>query len=321
MRIVDDATIDKIPSEPVVVNLEGLEEIVFEGDAKKSAYVCKDGTEFNSFDCDWLRENVDEIDEKLKSRDTSAIPTDTFEEWQKQFLAKFQKPAHPPVQVDYLKYQKDRPQGKILGWMFIKDIHCVAVKRENGIQYFNSFLSILTLPFYDVAALEKLNLINRSNYEGATLFARNLRIERRKGWKDELYKPQFPMYEQIKYALDPDTNTARYKLVYQPMKVMDKIPLMPMKQDVLGNMKLWCYDSDTHEAVIVFKNDEDNFRMLDPMWIVNMSAGDIKTLFQHNIFYEDKDAYQVLLFQRVACFCYYRGIHAGSSWSETGHKG
>ncbi|KAF5768953.1 hypothetical protein HanXRQr2_Chr14g0642551 [Helianthus annuus] len=259
MKIVEDDTIDKIPSEPEVVNLESLEEIVFKGDGKKSTYVHKDGTEFNSYDGDRLCENVDEIYEKLKSRVTSAIPIDTFEEWRKQFLAKFQKPAPPPVQVDYLKYQKDRPQGKILSWMFVKDIHCMAVKRENGIQYFNSLLSILTLPFYDVAALAKLKLINRSNFEGATLFARKLRIKRRKGWKDELYKPQFPMHEQIKYALDPDTNTARYKLVYQPVKVMDKIPLMPMKQDVLGNMKLGCYDSDTHEAVIVFKNDEDNF--------------------------------------------------------------
>ncbi|MFS7951481.1 hypothetical protein Hanom_Chr07g00595631 [Helianthus anomalus] len=187
--------------------------------------------------------------------------------------------------------------------MFVKDIHRVAVKRENGIQYINSLLSILTLPFYDVATLAKLKLINRSNFEGATLFARKIRIERRKGWKDELYKPQSPMHEQIKYTLDPNTNTAQYKLVYQPVKIMDKIPLMPMKLDVLGNMKLWCYDSDTYEVVIGFKNDEDNFRMLDPMWIVNMSAGDIKTLFQHDIFYEDKDTHQALLFQRVACLC------------------
>ncbi|MFS7979059.1 hypothetical protein Hanom_Chr10g00922911 [Helianthus anomalus] len=57
----------------------------------------------------------------------------------------------------------------------------------------------------------------------------------------------------------------------------------------------------------MFKNDEDNIRMLDPIWIVNM-LGDIKTLLQHDIFYEDKDAHQPFLFQRVACFCYYRGI-------------
>ncbi|MFS8023039.1 hypothetical protein Hanom_Chr16g01446741 [Helianthus anomalus] len=96
---------------------------------------------------------------------------------------------------------------------------------------------------------------------------------------------------------------------------MDKIPLMLMKQIFLENMALWCYDSDTHEAVIVFKDDQDNFRMLDPMWMVNMSATDINKLFRHDIFYEDKDAPQALQFQHVACFCFYRGIHAGSTWS------
>ncbi|KAJ0752017.1 hypothetical protein HanPI659440_Chr09g0319501 [Helianthus annuus] len=127
------------------------------------------------------------------------------------------------------------------------------------------------------------------------------------------------MHEQIKYTLDPTTNTTHYKLVYQPVKALDKIPLMPMKQDFFGNMDLWCYDSDTHEAVLVFRNDEENFRMLDSMWIVNMSAADIDKLFRHAIFYENKDAHQALLLQRVACFCYYRGIHAGRWWSEADH--
>ncbi|KAJ0600604.1 hypothetical protein HanPSC8_Chr03g0105481 [Helianthus annuus] len=218
-----------------------------------------------------------------------------------------------------MKYEKGHPPGRILSWMFVKDIHCIAVKREHGIQYFKSLLNILTLLFYDVAALAKLELINQSNFEGAKLFAHKLRIERRKGWKDELYKPQFPMYEQIKFTLDPATNTARYRLMYKPVKVLDKIPLMPMKQDFLGNMALWCYDSDTHEAVIIFRNDNENFRILDPMWIVNMSAADIDMLFRQDIFYEDKDVHQALRFQCVACFCYYRVIHAGSSWSEAAH--
>ncbi|MFS7936528.1 hypothetical protein Hanom_Chr05g00416641 [Helianthus anomalus] len=39
---------------------------------------------------------------------------------------------------------------------------------------------------------------------------------------------------------------------------LDKIPLMA--------------NDTTHEAVIIFKNDEENFHMLDQMWIVNMSA-------------------------------------------------
>ncbi|MFS7921213.1 hypothetical protein Hanom_Chr03g00234151 [Helianthus anomalus] len=102
------------------------------------------------------------------------------------------------------------------------------------------------------------------------------------------------MYQQIKYTLDPSTNTARYKLVCQPAKVMDKIPLMPMKQNFLENMALWCYDYDTHKAVIMFKDNQENFRMLDPMWIMNMFAADINKLFRHDIFYEDKDTHQAL---------------------------
>ncbi|MFS7984267.1 hypothetical protein Hanom_Chr11g00984491 [Helianthus anomalus] len=94
---------------------------------------------------------------------------------------------------------------------------------------------------------------------------------------------------------------------------------MSMEQDMLANMALWCYDLDTHEVVIVFRKDKGNFRILDPMWIVNMSATDIDWLFRHDIFYEDKDASLALRFQRVACYCYYQGIHTGSSWSETAH--
>ncbi|MFS8009246.1 hypothetical protein Hanom_Chr14g01282431 [Helianthus anomalus] len=262
-----------------------------------------------------MKENLEDIDEQLKNRTSTDNPKDSFKEWRKRFLSKIEKPTPPETQVDFLKFEKVKPHLKILSWMFVKEIHCVAIKRGHGIQYFNSMLSILTLPFYDVAVLSKLEIINHSNYYGATLFARKLKFERRRWWKDELYKPQFPVYQQIKYTLDPLTNTARYKLIYQSAKVMDKIPLMPMKQNFLEDMALWCCDSDSHEAVILFKGDKENFRMIDPMWIVNMPANDINKLFRHDIFYEDKDTHQALQFQRVACFCFYRGIHAGSTWS------
>ncbi|KAJ0801705.1 hypothetical protein HanPI659440_Chr03g0120201 [Helianthus annuus] len=178
MKVVDDTKIDETPSEPDATNLDVLDEIVFEGDVEKSKYVREDGTEFNPFYADWLKDNVDEIDERLTNRDSTDVPADLFEEWRKNFLSKTARPAPPVAQVDYMKYEKNHPPGRILSWMFIKEIHCVAVKREHGIQYFKSLLSILTLPFYDVAALARLELINLSNFEGAKLFARKLRIER-----------------------------------------------------------------------------------------------------------------------------------------------
>ncbi|MFS7975730.1 hypothetical protein Hanom_Chr10g00884171 [Helianthus anomalus] len=225
MKEIDDAEIDKMSSKPETADLNNVKEIVFERNEKKSSYVREDGTEFAPFKEEWLKENVEVIDEHLKNRDTSENAPDVFSEWRKQFLSKVSKPLPADVQVDFLQFEKEKVHGRILCWMFVKEIHCVTNKREFSIQYFRSLLSILSLPFYDVAALTKLELINRSNFQGATLFARKIKFNKRTGWKDKSYKPQFPIYQQIKFTLDPTTNTARYKLVYQPAKVMDKIPM------------------------------------------------------------------------------------------------
>ncbi|KAF5767103.1 hypothetical protein HanXRQr2_Chr14g0620431 [Helianthus annuus] len=181
MKTVDDAAIDNIPSEPEIAYLENIKEIVFKGDHNKSTYVREDGTEFIPFNEDWLKENVDDIDEHLKNCDASDNAPDAFTEWRKQFMSKVTKPTPAEAQVDYLKYEKENLHGRILYWMFVKEIHCMAIKREHDIQYFSSLLSILSLPFYDVAALTKLELINRSNFEGATLFARKIKMNRRAG--------------------------------------------------------------------------------------------------------------------------------------------
>ncbi|KAF5819565.1 hypothetical protein HanXRQr2_Chr02g0079051 [Helianthus annuus] len=229
MRDINDDEVEKMPSAPESVNVENIDEIVFEGEVKKSTYVRQDGTEFAPFDEDWLRYNVEDIDEHLKNRDSSENATDAFAAWRQCFLSKASKPVPEPTQVDFLQLEKVKPSERILCWMFVKEIHCVAIKREFRIQYFRSLLSFLSLPFYDVAALTKLELINRSKFEGASLFACLIKMNKKSGWKDKSYKPQFPRHQQIRFTLDLETNTDRYKLVYEPAKVVEKILLMPMQ--------------------------------------------------------------------------------------------
>ncbi|KAF5788900.1 hypothetical protein HanXRQr2_Chr09g0364591 [Helianthus annuus] len=207
MRDINDDEVEKMPSAPESVNVENVDEIVFEGEVKKSTYVRQDGTEFAPFDEDWLKDNVEDIDEHLKNRDTSENATDAFAAWRQRFLSKVSKPVPEATQVDFLQLEKAKPSGLILCWMFVKEIHCVAIKREFGIHYLRSLLSILSLPFYDVAALTKLELLNRSNFEGASLFARLIKMNRKSGWKDKSYKPQFPRHQQIRFTLDLETNT------------------------------------------------------------------------------------------------------------------
>ncbi|MFS7923984.1 hypothetical protein Hanom_Chr03g00267261 [Helianthus anomalus] len=205
MKTIEDSVIDQMSIKPETVDTENIDEIVFEGETNKSTYVRADGMEFDE---EWMKDNQEDIDEQLKNRRSSDNLTDSFQEWRKRFLSKVEKPTPPEAQVDFLQFEKVKPNWKILSWMFVKEIHCVAIKREHGIQYFNSMLSILSLPFYDVAALSKLEIINRSNYFGATLFAKRIMFEWKNGWKDASYKPQFPIYQQIKFTLDPSTNTA-----------------------------------------------------------------------------------------------------------------
>ncbi|KAJ0791127.1 hypothetical protein HanOQP8_Chr01g0002051 [Helianthus annuus] len=78
IRDIDDEEIKKMPSEPESSNVDNIEEIVFEGNIKKSSYVRQDGSEFAPFDEDWLKDNVEDIDEHLKNRDSSENATDAF---------------------------------------------------------------------------------------------------------------------------------------------------------------------------------------------------------------------------------------------------
>ncbi|KAJ0566132.1 hypothetical protein HanIR_Chr06g0270371 [Helianthus annuus] len=63
MKEIDDAEIDKMPVEPETENVENIEEIVFEGESNKSTYERADGTEFDPFDEESMKENQEDIDE------------------------------------------------------------------------------------------------------------------------------------------------------------------------------------------------------------------------------------------------------------------
>ncbi|MFS7894132.1 hypothetical protein Hanom_Chr00s001348g01680781 [Helianthus anomalus] len=78
MKAMEDVAIDQIPSEPETTDLEKLEDIVFEGDDNKSTYVREDRTEFDPFNKDWLKVNMDGIDEQLKNRDSTNTSPDAF---------------------------------------------------------------------------------------------------------------------------------------------------------------------------------------------------------------------------------------------------
>ncbi|KAJ0467707.1 hypothetical protein HanIR_Chr14g0688261 [Helianthus annuus] len=294
-----------------------IEEIFISSDPERPVYVGKDNAEVNALDDDFVAEKTAEFANFFSDSPSAQESREkTVNEWRADFLARNPPPLAPLEQANYMMLEKNQARGRIISWMFVKDLHCMVVKRETGLQYFRTLLSILTLPYYDVAVLAQLDVINRAKEQMVDLFAKKIRLERRLGWKDPLYKPQFPRYEQIRFTLDPETNTARYRLVYDPPKVMKKIPLLKMKTDFLGNFRCWVYDADTGEAVILFRDNSENFRIIDPMWITNMSRSDIIILKDHEINYLVQDRDQAMKFQRMARYCFNLLVNAGSAWSS-----
>ncbi|KAM0041743.1 putative Thioredoxin-like superfamily [Helianthus debilis subsp. tardiflorus] len=224
---VDVSMIDATPLVPDQTDFSSIDEIFIGADPERPVYVGQDNKEFSALDDEYVAEKTAEFANLSTDSPTAQENREkTVNEWRADFLARNPPPLAPLDQVNYMRLEKNQARGRIISWMFIKELHCMVVKRECGLQYFRSLLSILSLPYYDVAVLAQLNVINRVEDKMVDLFAKKIRLERRRGWKDPLYKPQFPRYEQIRFTLDPDTNTTRYRLVYDPPKVMKKIPLL-----------------------------------------------------------------------------------------------
>ncbi|MFS7992806.1 hypothetical protein Hanom_Chr12g01086631 [Helianthus anomalus] len=286
-----------------------------------------------------IRTSESDIQKRMNNPETSLKPTSSEEQaqkhkkWMNDFVKSVpnSKPQSSTKQATYMKLEKNRSQGHILGWVYVKDLQCIAVKRELGIQYFSSFLRILSLPHYDASALTRIKVINRSGNKLMDEFEKRLRWNKRIGWKNDFYKPRCPERFQLRFTIDketnepdhpdnhvefngciyhrilcwpvccnryyscfplhlnrtdPTTNTGKYKFKYKAPDILKHIPLPKMSQDFLGNMHLWCYDGDTTEAVIVFKDETPNFRIFDSMWIVNLSKNDIAPLVHHDIVFE-----------------------------------
>ncbi|MFS7900080.1 hypothetical protein Hanom_Chr00s093852g01800201 [Helianthus anomalus] len=80
--------------------------------------------------------------------------------WRAKYVRRIPKPQPPPRQVAYMQLENDESKGNILSWIYVKDLKCLAIKRESGMQYLNSILRILVLPHYDVSALARIKMIN-----------------------------------------------------------------------------------------------------------------------------------------------------------------
>ena len=206
-------------------------------------------------------------------------------------------------------------KGEAISWKYIGELNCIAIKRRYGVQYFASVHDLRTLPYWDVRAIVKKKLMGAERNGYVRHYVDMLVYEANTRWKN--YRPQFPQ-RIVKHNEIEANGLPRVILKYKPPKTMTKIPMMKMEQDVCHNLRCWYYHSVTGEAVLVLAGKQRwrTIRILDPIWIVNMSKSDIECLFLNQLLYLPEDYDLAKQFIDVVSFCYAYEVHAGSDWES-----
>ncbi|MFS7919260.1 hypothetical protein Hanom_Chr03g00210651 [Helianthus anomalus] len=88
-----------------------------------------------------------------------------------------------------------------------------------------------------------------------------------------------PHYPKRKIEIDPITQLPVVTLIVKRPRAMKH--MMKLEQDSHSNFRWWDYDPETGEAVIVLKSEGfwSAIRILDPMWLLNLSEKDIEFLY------------------------------------------
>ncbi|MFS8026091.1 hypothetical protein Hanom_Chr16g01482911 [Helianthus anomalus] len=140
MENIDVSEREETPIDSDLSELVGVDVIVFlQSDLESKKYVHDDGNVFNPIDERMMSQSEKDIQKRLASPDTAPKDLCNPEErekrhkqWHVAYIKNIIKPQPPPRPVAYMYLEDDRLKGSILSWIYIKDLRCVAIKREFG---------------------------------------------------------------------------------------------------------------------------------------------------------------------------------------------
>ncbi|KAJ0778364.1 hypothetical protein HanLR1_Chr02g0070901 [Helianthus annuus] len=131
---VDVSMIDPTPLVQDQTDFSAIDEIFIGSDPERPVYVGKDNTEVNALDDEYVAEKTAEFANlSSDSPSTQESREKTVNEWRADFLARNPPPLAPLDQVNYMSLEKNKARGRIISWMFVKELHCMVVKRESGL--------------------------------------------------------------------------------------------------------------------------------------------------------------------------------------------
>lgn len=232
-------------------------------------------------------------------------------------------PVHVPSYVESFQSHYRKSKGKIIAWGWFHTLKAFIVKRERGVEYYESCKTLATLPYFDWMAMAKLKMLNPNKVPFADIFEQRLRWGYNVSWKKEKLKPGQKDFVHIpQFASKFDTfwnkKTGWVKTaVYKKSKKLGRNPIRKMRQDIHSLFIDWYYDGRTHEAVIILRTDQtdrngkvEEERIFDPYWIRNMNKRDIECLLRKKIHAMPYLQTYADIYDRTAKLCYVEGLHA-----------
>ncbi|MFS8002404.1 hypothetical protein Hanom_Chr13g01201691 [Helianthus anomalus] len=168
--------------------------------------------------------------------------------------------------------------GDILSWGWIEKLKVHAIRREFGVQYFS-----ISRRHQNSAVVGHVGAVSDQVYKV----------------RDEMDRTKIVAHYPKKVTkIDPVTKENDVTLHIKRSQAMKDMSLMKLEQDFYEEFRDWYYDSSTVEAVISLRSKETfiwrGIRILDPMWLVNLSKKDVECLFFTNIWYEAVDKIQAM---------------------------
>ncbi|KAF5821136.1 hypothetical protein HanRHA438_Chr01g0010681 [Helianthus annuus] len=266
--------------------------------------------------------NEEEIRRKIVEKVSAegipnTIPRENLAEERKKWYKVMPKERKKLQALQFFTHDKELSWGDILSWGYLEDLKVYAIRREQGVQYFEFLSDIKTLPWWDIDELVKTKNI-KEFYHGLDVKQHDqklwnyVKLQAEKRYPD--WKPHFP--QQIVRTLE--SGEKDITLDIKPPSCLKNMPLRAMEQDFHDEFEGWLYNQTTAEAIISLNNKSTRevrrICVLDPMWLVNCSKKDIDCLFYNKIVYERTDREQALQYQKVVDVCYAKDINSGRYW-------
>ncbi|MFS7996954.1 hypothetical protein Hanom_Chr12g01136021 [Helianthus anomalus] len=220
-------------------------------------------------------QNEDEIRRKIVEKISTegvprTIPRESLAEERKKWFRVMPKERNVIRPLQYFTHDKDISLGDILSWGYLEDLHVYAIRREQGVQYFDFLSDIKTLLWWDVDELVQIKNI-KQYYYGLEVNQHDQHLwdyvkQQAKARYPNL-KPQFP--KQIVTILESGEKDVTLDI--KPPRCLKNMPLGAMEQDFHEDFEGWLYNETTAEAVISLfdksKGESRRICILDPMWL------------------------------------------------------